>query len=48
LQKALGQYRDYVCGETLATNLNFEALSGVEGTKAEFGDAELTLYVKKT
>ncbi len=48
LQKALEQYRDYVCGETLAANLNFEALSGVEAIKTEFGDAEITLYVKKT
>jgi len=48
LQTALEQYRDYVCGETLAAKISFESLSGVEATKMEFGDAEIMLYVKKT
>ena len=46
LQKAIEQIRDYICGETLAAKLVFEALPGVEWTvEAEIGDEKITLYV---
>jgi isoleucyl-tRNA synthetase len=47
LQKAIEANRDYICSETLAVKLVFEALPGVEGIEVEIGEEKLTLYAKK-
>jgi len=47
LQPAIEQNRGYICGETLAAKLAFEALPGVEGIAVELGDERLTLFVNK-
>ena len=47
LQQAIEQNRDYICSETLATKLVFEALPGVEGIEVEIGDEKVTLYVRR-
>jgi isoleucyl-tRNA synthetase len=47
LQRAINQHRDYICGETLAEKLVFEALPGVEGIEAELGEEKIKLFVRK-
>src|SRR5262245_52391304 len=47
LQKAIEQFRDYICGETLAEKLMFEALAGVEPIEVEIGDDKVKLYVRR-
>ena len=38
---------EFICGETLATRLVFEAVPGIAGAEAEFGEEKVTLYVRK-
>ncbi len=47
LQKSIVQFRDYISGETLAVELSFEALSGVEPVEVEIGDDQVKLYVRR-
>jgi isoleucyl-tRNA synthetase len=47
LRQAIEQNRDYICGETLAVTLVFEALRGIDPTEAEIGDEKITLYVRR-
>jgi isoleucyl-tRNA synthetase len=47
VQRAFEQNRDYICGETLAEELVFENLPGLEGTSVEFGDERITLFVRR-
>jgi isoleucyl-tRNA synthetase len=47
LQQAIEQHRDYICSETLATKLVFEALPGVDGIEVEIDDEKVTLYVRR-
>jgi isoleucyl-tRNA synthetase len=47
LQQAIQQNRQYICGETLACKLAFEAVAGVEPIEAEIGDERITLYVRR-
>jgi isoleucyl-tRNA synthetase len=47
LQQAVEHNRDYICGETLAVKLVFEALPGVEPIDAEIGDEKIKLYVRR-
>jgi isoleucyl-tRNA synthetase len=47
LQKVIEQFRDYICGETLATKLTFEAESSVEPIEVEIGDDKVKLYVRR-
>jgi isoleucyl-tRNA synthetase len=46
LKTALAEHHDYIAGETLATRLGAEPLSGVEPTEAEIGDVKVALYVQ--
>jgi isoleucyl-tRNA synthetase len=47
LCRAIEANRDYICSETLAVRLVFEALPGVEGIEVEIGDEKIKLYVKR-
>ena len=47
LQRAIEQFRDYICGETLAKKLVFEATAGVEAVEVEIGDDKVKLYVRR-
>ena len=47
LQQALEKNREYICGETLAVKLVFEALPGVAGIEVELGDEKMTLHVER-
>jgi isoleucyl-tRNA synthetase len=47
LQKAIEKFRDYICGETLAVKLVFEAQSGVEPVEVEIGDDKVKLSVMR-
>jgi isoleucyl-tRNA synthetase len=47
LQKAIADNMEYICGETLAVKLVFEALPGVEGVEVEIGDEKVKLFVRK-
>jgi isoleucyl-tRNA synthetase len=47
LQQAIKQFRDYICGETLACKLVFEALPGVEPIEAEIADENIKLFVRR-
>ncbi len=47
LQKAIEAFREYVCGETLAVKLVFEALENAECVEVEIGDEKFTLYVRR-
>lgn len=47
LQASLEANREYICGETLATKLVFEALAGCQGVDCELGDEKITLLVRK-
>ena len=47
LQRALEQFRDYICGETLAVKMSFDPVSGAEPVEVEIGEAKVTLYVKR-
>jgi isoleucyl-tRNA synthetase len=47
LQAAIEQHRDFICGETLASKLEFVELPGVESTDAEVGSETFQLFVVK-
>lgn len=47
LQKAIEHSRDYICGETLAVKLTFEALAGIEPVEVEIGDDKVKLKVRR-
>ncbi|MBW8883572.1 MAG: class I tRNA ligase family protein, partial [Planctomycetia bacterium] len=47
LQTAIEQFRDYICGETLAIKLAFEAVGGVDPVEAEIGDDKVKLHVRR-
>jgi isoleucyl-tRNA synthetase len=47
LQKAIADNMEYICGETLAVKLVFEALPGVEGVEVEIGDEKVKFFVRK-
>lgn len=47
LQRAIEQHREFLCGETLATRLVFEAVPSVEPIEAEIGDENVTVYVSR-
>jgi isoleucyl-tRNA synthetase len=47
LQQAIEQNRDYICGETLATKLVFEALHGESASDVECGGEKIQLHVRK-
>ena len=47
LQKAITANKDYICGETLAVKLEFEALPKTEGNPLEIGDEQITLFARK-
>jgi isoleucyl-tRNA synthetase len=47
MQKVIEPFRDYICGETLAEKLAFEALAGVESVEVEIGDDQVTLHVRR-
>jgi isoleucyl-tRNA synthetase len=47
LRAALQANRDYICGETLAVKLAFEALNAAEGVETEIGDDKVSLFVRK-
>jgi len=47
LQKAIEPFRDYICGETLAMKLAFDALAGVEPVEVEIGDDNVKLHVRR-
>ena len=46
LQAAVGQFRDYIMQETLATELGFDEIPGAEPTDIEVGEHCAKLYVK--
>jgi isoleucyl-tRNA synthetase len=46
LKAAIEQFRDYIMQETLATQLQFVELSGVEPVEVNVGEHRLALYVK--
>jgi isoleucyl-tRNA synthetase len=47
LRKAIEQFRDHICGETLAIKLAVESLPGVVGVEMGIGNKKTTLYVKR-
>ena len=47
LKTALEAHRNYICGETLATRLVFEALAGATGNEVELGDVKILLFVAR-
>jgi isoleucyl-tRNA synthetase len=47
LEQALASNRDYICGETLSTNLTFTSLLSVEPVEAEIGEQKVSLYVRR-
>jgi isoleucyl-tRNA synthetase len=47
LQQAITQNCSYICGETLAANLLFETLPGVESVEAEIGEERISLLVNR-
>jgi len=47
LRQAIETNRDYICGETLAIKLVFEALPSVQGIEAEIGDEKVALYLRR-
>ena len=46
LRAAVEQFHDYIMQETLAIQLGFEAIPGVEPAEIKVGDFAATLYVK--
>jgi len=48
VRNSLEQFRDYICGETLATKFQFEILPGVAVVEVEIGDDKVTLYVRRS
>ena len=48
LQAAIEQFRDYICGETLAVEIVFGPLPGVEPVAIDVAGHAATLYVKVT
>jgi isoleucyl-tRNA synthetase len=47
LQAAINANRDYICGETQAVKLVFQALPSVDGIEVELGDEKIMLFVRK-
>ncbi|MGD0654359.1 MAG: class I tRNA ligase family protein [Thermoguttaceae bacterium] len=47
LTEAVNLFRRYIQGETLAVEIGFSLLSGVEAAEVKVGDYTATLYVKK-
>jgi isoleucyl-tRNA synthetase len=47
LQQAIEANREFICGETLAARMAFEALPAGEGVEVELGDTKITLYVRR-
>ncbi len=45
LTSAIEQFRDYICGETLAVELRLAALPEVEPVDATIGDDAIKLYL---
>ncbi|HEY2415619.1 MAG TPA: isoleucine--tRNA ligase [Pirellulaceae bacterium] len=45
--KAVVQFADYICGETLAKTFSSDSISGVEPVEVEVGDEKISLFVKK-
>src|SRR5687768_2986970 len=48
LTKAIEANREFICGETLAANLVFNALAGTEGNEVEIGDEKVRLFVRRS
>jgi isoleucyl-tRNA synthetase len=46
IRRAIEGFRDHIMKETLATQLAFESLAGVEPVEAKLGDAMLKLFVR--
>jgi isoleucyl-tRNA synthetase len=48
LAKAIDANRDFICGETLAMRLAFEAIAGATGNAVEIGDEQIELFVARS
>ena len=46
LKAAIEQFREYIQGETLAVEINYAAMPGVEAIETKIGEDSLMLYVK--
>ncbi len=46
LNTAIGQFREYICGETLAVEIKLEPLPGVEPVEVDVAGHRIMLYVK--
>jgi hypothetical protein len=48
LTKAIEANREFICAETLAERLDFNALSETEANEVEIGDEKIKLTVRRT
>jgi isoleucyl-tRNA synthetase len=46
VQSALGRFADYICGETLATELTFAPIADATAVETKLGDIPLQLFVR--
>lgn len=46
IRRAVEQFSDYICGETLAAQLKLSAIQGIEAEETKLGEETLNLYVK--
>jgi isoleucyl-tRNA synthetase len=46
VRKAVEMFREYICGETLASSLVMEPFQGAEPTNTKIGDADVAVYVR--